>query len=228
MRIWKANAFAWDRTARMEMNDDKIKSAIFLDMSRINQSCLPNSEYHSNWKKEQLKLYSTNRIQAGEEVTICYGHEFDCKTGAERNAHLRCIYGFTCKCRACPDTKFSALSDRRRRMLKNDFYCGIQGMPAAADFSAKTLGIEDPSNTQPTVVQSVRSGFPDGMQIFRPGTIQLMRRAVKLRYDEGLGDRNLEYLNAYASTTLCVMHRCMVYGRRGLPVDPLPDIERCV
>jgi len=188
MRIWKANAFAWDRK---DNNDGKLTHAIFLDMSRINHSCLPNADYHENWEKKELELYSNTRIRAGEEVTICYGSEFDYKTGAERNAHLKCIYGFTCKCRACTDPVFSVLSDRRRRMLKNDFFCGMLGMPRAPDYSAETIGIETPNSIQPAKTQYLQQGFADGSQIFRPGTVQLMRRTVKLRYDEGLGGDNL-------------------------------------
>jgi len=83
MRIWKVNAFSWDRT---EKDQGKMSSAIFLDMSRINHSCLPNAQYRANWDKEQMELYSNTRIRAGEEVTICYGSNFDYQTGAERNA----------------------------------------------------------------------------------------------------------------------------------------------
>jgi hypothetical protein len=95
MRIWKVNAFSWDRT---EKDQGKMSSAVFPDMSRINHSCLLNAQYRANWDKEQMELYSNTRIRAGEEVTICYGSDFDYQTGAERNAHLRCIYGFACKC----------------------------------------------------------------------------------------------------------------------------------
>jgi len=83
MRIWKVNAFSWDRT---ENDQGKMSSAICLDMSRINHSCLPNAQYRANWDKEQMELYSNTRIRAGEEVTICYGSNFDYQTGAERNA----------------------------------------------------------------------------------------------------------------------------------------------
>ncbi|KAE9362949.1 hypothetical protein N431DRAFT_475135 [Stipitochalara longipes BDJ] len=196
-------------------------------MSRINHSCLPNAEYHPNWEKDQMELYSNTKIRAGEEVTICYGRDFDYKTSAERNAHLKCIYGFTCKYRACADPTFVILSDQRRRLLKNDFFCGMRGMRIAPDFSAKANGIDDPNSIQPARIHSLQ-GFPDGIQIFRPGTVQLMRRAVKLRYDEGLGGANLRELNCYATSALSVMHKRMVDARRGVPVDPLPHIKRCV
>ena len=131
-------------------------------------------------------------------------------------AHLRCIYGFTCKCRSCADPVFSVLSDRRHRMLKNDFFCGINGMPVAPDFSAKAHGTEDPNSIRPTKIQFLHGGFSNGMQIFRPGTVQLMRRAVKLWYDEGLGDNSSE-INVAASSALCVMHKRMIDSPRRVP-----------
>jgi len=101
-------------------------------------------------------------------------------------------------------------------MLKNDFFCGINGMPVAPDFSAKAHGIEDPNSIRPTKIQFLHGGFSNGIQIFRPGTVQLMRRAVKLRYDEGLGD-NLSEMNAAASSALCIMHKRMIDSPRRVP-----------
>jgi hypothetical protein len=54
-----------------------------------------------------------------------------------------------------------------------------------------------------------------------------MRRAVKLRYDEGLGDNSSE-MNVAASSALCVMHKRMIDSPRRVPQDPLPEIGRCI
>jgi hypothetical protein len=54
MGIWKANAFLWD-----PVEDRKSFSAIFLNISRINHSCLPNAEYQQNFKEGKMELYST-------------------------------------------------------------------------------------------------------------------------------------------------------------------------
>jgi hypothetical protein len=182
MRIWKANLFTWGATDR----DGSCVSNIFLEMSRINHSCSPNAEYNENHDKNQIELYSIKPICAGEEVTICYPPEFQFRTGAERNAYLSYICGFTCKCGACADPEFASMSDRRRRMLKEDRYCGILGRPVAPDFSAKALGIEGPSSVRPITSTQLRGGFLGGIKISRPGTLGLLRRTVKLQYDEGL------------------------------------------
>jgi SET domain-containing protein len=110
LRIWKANSFSFGP-------NDSV-SAIFLDLSRINHSCLPNAEYHDNLEKERMELYAAKGIRKGEEVTICYGSDFHYRTGEERNAHLKYGFGFTCKCRACADPTFKAMKDRRRELLK--------------------------------------------------------------------------------------------------------------
>jgi hypothetical protein len=51
MRIWKTNAFLWD-----PVEDRNGFSAIFLNISRINHSCLPNAEYQQNFKERKMEL----------------------------------------------------------------------------------------------------------------------------------------------------------------------------
>ncbi|KAF8852109.1 hypothetical protein BDZ45DRAFT_749947 [Acephala macrosclerotiorum] len=224
MRIWKTNAFIFDRTG-----EDSV-SGVFLDMSRINHSCVPNAEYNANLGKGRMELYSTRRIEGGEEVTISYGHQFLYKTEEERNSHLRYIYGFTCTCRACTDADFKAVSDRRRRALKEDFYCGMHGHTNAPDFSAKALDIEGPSSIRPGCsTQKIGDGFSNGIQISRPGTLELMRRSLKLKFDEGLrGEILLGSMFTYASATLIVMHKRMRERRSRMPVDPVTDLKRLI
>lgn len=196
MRIWKANCFTWGSI----QEDGSCVCAIFLDMSRINHSCLPNAEYNENYRDNRMELYSTRPILAGEEVTICYPPEFQFRTGNERNAYLRYIKRFTCKCPACADSTFAPMSDRRRQMLKEDVYCGINGWPVAPDFSARALNIEGPSSVRPIIMnQPQGGGFPGGADISRPGTLGLLRRVVKLQYDERLfGESLLGEMFSYA------------------------------
>jgi hypothetical protein len=47
-------------------------------------------------------------------------------------------------------------------MLKNDFFCGINGMPVAPDFSAKAHGTEDPNSIRPTKFSSYTVASPMG------------------------------------------------------------------
>lgn len=224
MRIWKTNAFLFD-----PVKDRNSLSAIFLDLSRINHSCLPNAEYHANFQKERMELFSIKRIAKGEEVTICYGLDFKYRTGEERNAHLRYVYGFSCQCGACADPGFREVSDRRRRALKVDWYCGMKGMRVAPDFSAKALGIEGPSSARPIRAQEMYVGFQGGMDIWRPGTVELLRRAEKLMFDEGFaGEALLGTVVQYAVAGLCNMHKRMKDQGTRAAAYPMADVGRCV
>jgi hypothetical protein len=87
------------------------------------------------------------------------------------------------------------------------------GQPVAPDFSAKGLKIDVPSSIQP-IRGTQYHGFPDGMQISRPGTEGLMRRSVKLLYDDGdTGGTLLGLLFIYATTGL--LHLRIRMERRG-------------
>jgi hypothetical protein len=177
-----------------------------------------------------MELYSIRPIRAGEEVTVCYTPDSQYKTGDERNAYLRYIKGFTCKCPACADPTFALMSDRRRRMLKEDVYCGLNGRPVAPDFSAKTLNIEGPSSVRPIFMnQPQGGGFPGGVDISKPGTLGLLRRIVKLQFDEGLfGDPLLGGMFAYAMAYLEDRGK-RIQNNPFLPSsDPPGEIERCI
>jgi hypothetical protein len=222
MRIWKTNCFEWD-----PVENRNGFSAIFLNISLINHSCLPNAEYRQNFKEGQMELYSTQRIRAGQEVTICYGSNFHYMTASERKAYLHRVYGFICKCLACADGPTSRMSDQRRRILKETHYCGIMGQPAGPNFSA-VYNINTPNSIEPiTLVE--QQGFADGMQIFRPGTAGLLRREVKLMYDEGFtGSKLLESMFTQAMTSLIIMHKRMTDRRSRVPLDPHSEIARCI
>ncbi|KAF8860051.1 SET domain-containing protein, partial [Acephala macrosclerotiorum] len=84
-RIMDCNAFSiMDETA----------SGVFETASRINHSCVPNSQY--GWRESIGRLVVWNRFKLleGEEVTIDYGHG---------KKSLRENYGFECTCGGCTD-----------------------------------------------------------------------------------------------------------------------------
>ncbi|KAL2063235.1 hypothetical protein VTL71DRAFT_5040 [Oculimacula yallundae] len=82
------------------MND--LATGLFETASRINHSCVPNSQY--TWKDNIGRIVFWNRFKllAGEEVTVDYGHK--------RN-YLKRIYGFDCTCGGCTDPGSDARSD---------------------------------------------------------------------------------------------------------------------
>ena len=82
------------------MND--LATGLFETASRINHSCVPNSQY--TWKENIGKIMFWNRFKllAGEEVTVDYGH---------KKKYLKRIYGFDCTCGGCTDSGSDARSD---------------------------------------------------------------------------------------------------------------------
>ncbi|CZR55018.1 uncharacterized protein PAC_04904 [Phialocephala subalpina] len=73
---------------------DETTSGVFETASRINHSCVPNSQY--GWRDSIGRLVVWNRFKLleGEEVTIDYGH---------RKNSLWSNYGFECTCGRCTD-----------------------------------------------------------------------------------------------------------------------------
>jgi len=214
MRIWKTNCFDWPNPNMPENS----WGAICIDMSRINHSCLPNTDYMHNPSTDKMELYSTRAITAGTEITIRYGLEFEYCTADERKARLRYIYGFTCTCPICSDSPLQMKSDQRRRLIKRNYFVGMMGQATVPDFSAKALGIDGPMSTRPIGSQRRGVGFHDGMQIFRPGTQEFMRHTLKLMYDDGLmcGEDFWMHANIYASTALIRIHKKMK-AQMGMP-----------
>ncbi|CZT47144.1 uncharacterized protein RSE6_07675 [Rhynchosporium secalis] len=82
------------------MND--LATGLFETASRINHSCVPNSQY--TWKDSIGRIVFWNRFKvlAGEEVTVDYGH---------KKKYLKHIYGFDCMCGGCTDSGSDGKSD---------------------------------------------------------------------------------------------------------------------
>ncbi|KAH7319108.1 hypothetical protein BKA65DRAFT_513818 [Rhexocercosporidium sp. MPI-PUGE-AT-0058] len=81
---------------------DDLATGLFETASRINHSCVPNSQY--TWKDSIGKIVFWNhfKLLAGEEVTVDYGH---------KKKYLKRIYGFDCACGGCTDSGSDLRSD---------------------------------------------------------------------------------------------------------------------
>jgi hypothetical protein len=115
-------------------------------------------------------------------------------------------------------------------MLKEDVYCGMKGQLVALDFSAKTPNIEGPSSVRPIIMnQTQGGGFPGGVDISRPGTLGLLRRIVKLQYDEGLfGEPLLGEMFTYPMAYLENRGKRLQNNPLLPSSDPPGEIERCI
>ncbi|KAL3422133.1 set domain-containing protein 5 [Phlyctema vagabunda] len=71
-----------------------VATGIFETASRINHSCVPNTEFA--WHESLGRMVYTNRFALfeGEEITIDYGH---------KKGYLKKYYGFECDCGGCTE-----------------------------------------------------------------------------------------------------------------------------
>jgi len=85
------------------------------------------------------------------------------------------------------------------------------------------MGIDGQSSAEP--MRGVRhEGFSDGINIFRPCAVELMRRCAKLRYDEGLmGKDGFQWIFLYATAGLANLHRGL--ARKGGRVRTQSEIS---
>jgi hypothetical protein len=74
------------------MND--LATGVFETASRINHSCVPNSQYVWKEGSGRMVFWSRFKLLEGEEVTVDYGH---------KKKYLARIYGFECACGGCTD-----------------------------------------------------------------------------------------------------------------------------
>lgn len=95
---------------------EKVYSAVFPTLSRLNHSCLPNSNVFFSPDYFLGRLYGVHPIAEGEEVTITY--ILPEATRGERWRRLE-GYGFTCGCEVCRlEGQELVDSDSRRSLLQ--------------------------------------------------------------------------------------------------------------
>jgi len=78
-----------------------LATGVFETASRINHSCVPNSQYVWKGHIGRMIFWNHRKLLAGEEVTVDYGHK--------RN-YLKKIYGFECMCGGCKDSGSDVVS----------------------------------------------------------------------------------------------------------------------
>jgi len=85
-----------------DLDRKKTKSlgaALFLTISRINHSCLPNAVWSYNINKKMLEVRASRHIAEGEEVFVCYCDSS--AMGEERRKYLEARFNFQCDCKVC-------------------------------------------------------------------------------------------------------------------------------
>jgi hypothetical protein len=92
---------------------------IFLNIARINHSCLANTQQAWNTHRQQETAYTVRKIEKGEEITIAYTIG---GTSAERKSKLKQFFGFDCHCELCSleGAELKASDARYKQMAKLD------------------------------------------------------------------------------------------------------------
>lgn len=96
LSIFRSNAFSLGGTS-------SIQQAVFARISRINHSCLPNSQGNFHESLGKFNVHATRDIEQNEELTLNYLPERGALR-ASRQGSLETGYGFVCQCPAC-DTR---------------------------------------------------------------------------------------------------------------------------
>ncbi|PYH76157.1 TPR domain protein [Aspergillus uvarum CBS 121591] len=83
--------------------------------SRMNHSCIPNTDFSYNWSIEKETFHAIRDIRAGEELTIMYT-KLTNRDRIKRQVELD-KWGFRCTCLACEDTPQGWEREQRRMEL---------------------------------------------------------------------------------------------------------------
>lgn len=88
-------------------------------VSRMNHSCLPNTEYTQSDEDGLFKFWAVKNIAEGEEITLSYVDEFE--PYERRKQILEERWKIVCDCDACDlTTEFGKTSDCRRAVMWQD------------------------------------------------------------------------------------------------------------
>ncbi|KAI0529789.1 hypothetical protein GGR58DRAFT_495665 [Xylaria digitata] len=147
---------------------------LFLLHSRFNHSCIPNTKLPDSFK-EIAQSYATRNIVAGEEITICYNSDFECRTRSDRHQSLR----FVCDCKACiTGTPFQQLSDMRRTLIR-----GLQYLTLGVDINGQRQ-----SSASPLIFDFELKDAAENMSIPLFARLIYNLLAIYLLEEEGLLD----------------------------------------
>ena len=118
----------------MSMGDS---SAIFLSVSRIDHSCIPNSHSSFNGNIGELTIHAFKDITEGQEILISYGRPYG--TAPQRKQQLLKTYKFDCACPACVPRNSSWEKSDERRGNMNKFANEISKWEQMQDIARSSI-----------------------------------------------------------------------------------------
>ena len=108
------NAF---RNNNFALGDEDETRACFLDISRVNHSCVPNAQGNFNLAINMLTVHAVREIASDEEITISYLDD-QLASRRVRQARLQESHNFLCACAICTSGSVALESEHRRIKLQ--------------------------------------------------------------------------------------------------------------
>jgi hypothetical protein len=120
-----------------DISDHVQETGLFVTMSRVNHSCLGNTQHTYTENRRAKILVASRDIEEGEEITFSYQPS---KKTDERKAILLVNYGFVCQCAACTtNPEIEAMLMRSMELDKEIMQCGSMGQIDLAIRKGKAL-----------------------------------------------------------------------------------------
>ena len=113
----------------LKVEGKKLGDGLFLNASRFNHSCVPNTTYEYDPKSECKIVKADCDIDAGEELTLSYTDPRQLRE--ERATRLKRGWNFECLCPACDVNHPKSIVHEHERNLRRRrrFYGGIRAAP---------------------------------------------------------------------------------------------------
>lgn len=110
------------------------KRAVFLNVARLNHSCVPNAQGNLNTALpgSQFTIHALREIADGEEITISYLHD-ELAIRSARQRRLQEGYGFECACGICSieDSGERHEQSQQRRLKIREMLAAFSGQQTA-------------------------------------------------------------------------------------------------
>ena len=136
--ILKTNTFA------THVEGSQLPAALCLTASRINHSCVPNTDHFHGDKSNWMSFVANRDITEGEEITISYIEHLEQRT--ERRRKLLRNWAIDCQCPGCdlnhPDTHAHEYRLKRIALLDQDPSKDVRGRLTADKSRARNV-LED-------------------------------------------------------------------------------------
>jgi hypothetical protein len=123
MQLEPSNSTSVFQKFQTNAMEHEVGSGLFLNLSRINNSCYPNAFKDAPKVNGQCKyqvLCAHRYIKAGEEITINYqtllSSMVDFGSTPARRAFLQLKWNFICNCEACSTGKFDQVYTKIRQL----------------------------------------------------------------------------------------------------------------